>query len=195
MLFIIDSDERNPVYLAKMKERLQNNAKFHPLVKRELENYLLDASAVHCLIEGKLKTGVSSKDTPSVTEVAAAIDKNARSLMQRVVDLRVSQEVLLPTYPGRLPGCDAMEKLQAALTSLQEQHKEAAERIAAIRAEVSAQWDAKYMERAPGSEVLAQTLKEFGLTYNKDRDARRLAEYMSADALSTELKTLLRQFV
>ena len=89
MFFITDRDERDDTEVAKMIEKLGSRAELRVLAKRELENYLLDPTAVAKFLSEKRTLAGIKQDHPSVQAVRYAISTTVDSLRQEVVRLRL----------------------------------------------------------------------------------------------------------
>ena len=196
MTFVLDRDERDQSELDKIAARLGGRAKFHSLASRELENYLLIPHAVRRLIAEKWPTSANrGADLPSVDDISAALKEAALSLKDKVVELKVSRTLLRPVYLDRMGGNNAQAKMQAAMEDLQLRLEQLQQSAEAISEEVSKTWDQVALQRAPGSQVLDLAMRKFGLSYQKERDALRLASLVEPEDIQQELRSLLHQVV
>lgn len=198
LLFLRDRDELSD----EAADRLAATAVVHVLRRREIENYLLDAEAIHhVLAERAGEAGVelpAIHSTQHVAERMRAIADETRSIvvLKRVAfnikPLRLitraevralseaggSKEALLGQVQEKLPPGDLLDEIAAAWDREEQQ--------------VDEQWEERWLELAPGADVLERLFAEVGLTYNKLRDGQRLA---SASPAPEELRDAITEFL
>lgn len=202
MWFILDKDERDDDEIKKMKERLKDQAELTVLSKREIENYLLVPDTIMQFIEFKQTSGGGEfPKKPSVVEIERLLDVKCNELKQEAIIRRVLRRVAQPNFFNRkavLDGAinDALQNLQAELSrmeSLIQSHKGSVQRIyEEEQASVEAQWMPHRMNLVPGDILIDQVCQEFGIRYRKERDASRLASFLSTDSIDLELRKLIR---
>ena len=194
VMFILDSDETQSSDIEKIRERLGSRAVFHSLKRREIENYLLIARAVHGLIRKKMDAGTAFVgEMPSVSDVNTALIEDAKSLKERVKELHIKRELLKSEHVQRI-NADTLEgKLSGAIDHLQKRLAQFASDCERIGKQIDTDWDKNYLSRAPGEEILKRTLARYGLTFRKEKDAVALAEMIQLDEIDAELRGVLNQ--
>ena len=171
MTFIMDRDEREDIELNKLKTKLGERGKFFALKKRELENYLLSPQAVFQLIMNKAETGPREAKIPAtVDEVRSALQQAAVGLKDRCVGLHVARKLLSPAYIDRLEAGSDKDKLALAVSNLTKRAEGYEKERAEIEEKVGAEWERFALDKAPGSEVLGETLKLYGFRFLKERE-------------------------
>lgn len=191
MIFVLDRDERSDEDIEKMVQRLGNRADLVALKRRELENYLLDdAEAVATCIAAKLETAKEPVEVPRGEAMRQKIQEVAHGLRERVIDLSWTKELFSPVYPGRLEG-DATEKLKASIAKVEDRLALSEEIRKKIAEEVGQNWPSNALSVVPGSLILDELFKSFGLRYDKLVDAKRIAGAMSKDRIDKEIRELL----
>ena len=178
-----------------MFERLGNKAKLKVLNKRELENYLLDEGAVR---EFVLEKQTASK-VPNLTEnpqaVKKVIEEEAAALKAEVVRLRIERKLLAPVFMHmRTSKGNIDERIKQAIASLQGRLDRLPAETAATESEISAVWNIRSLDLAPGTTILERVAKKYGVAFAKEKgDSERLASLLRADAIASELKDILRE--
>jgi hypothetical protein len=194
MIFVIDRDEKDTEELGKISNKLGPRAKFHVLERRELENYLLIPEAIQRLIaEKRASTAQRDAELPTPAVITEAANEAALSLKDRVVSLRVARMLLKPVYLERASGADGLAKIESALSELEARREKFKEQADAISNQIYRDYDQVALRVAPGSEILDLTMKKFGLSYQKERDAARLASFIPPERVPEEIRMLLRQ--
>jgi hypothetical protein len=168
-------------------------------LRRELENYLLDETAIAVVIQRRTKA-----QPPEADDIRRVMRQTADGLKQTVVLKRVCKElrpVRLMDYAlqGQLAAQNAgLAELQAAVIERIANADDLKERIASLwgtsEQEVYTAWDEQWLSLAPGEEVLKGVWNHFGLGgYSKGSDGPQIAAAMQ-DA-PDELRTILDEFV
>ena len=188
MWFVADRDERDDRDVQQMAARLGDRAFLRVLQRRELENYLLDPSAIAEFLNEK-----AGKVVAAARGVAGALREAAAGLRERVVALRLMKRLLAPLY------IQSREKPGSVEERLAAGKKELDQRIAAIgdeRASIAEEIDRTFQERAlevvPGTLILDTVATGFGLRFLKEKgDSLRLARHLGPGSLSQEIVGLL----
>ncbi len=189
MWFITDRDERDDEEVRRMVDRLGGNATLKVLARRELENYLLDNSAIGDLIGEK-----TNRERPVASaDIQKAIDDAARNLKDEVVRLRVHKKMLAPIYlQVRNVEGTVEERLENAIKAIEARKADLLAITSAIEEECAADWDTHARTNSPGSVILEQVFKSFGCDFKKENgDSARLARLMPPDAIAAEIRDLL----
>jgi putative AbiEii toxin of type IV toxin-antitoxin system len=198
VLYLRDRDELSPLVL----KALQDSRTVEVLQRRELENYLLDPSAVATVLGPLAETKAAP---PSAADVAAAMNQAAESLRTKIVVNRVCRQVH-PARPlmehslrQRLAhnGADIETVTTAMLERLLTQDE--------LRAQIKAAWEAaeadvasrsgdELLAIAPGEEILNAVFMRFARRgYKKREDGLAIAKAMAAPP--EEIQTLLQAFM
>lgn len=189
MWFIIDRDERDEAETRKMLDRLGGKAKMFILERRELENFLIDETAVRCFVGQKL-----GKAPPSREEYAASIAKVADSILQDVVDMYLEKTCLPPVYlRGQDITGDVTERLESAISTLQTRLDGVTSEQQRIVKELSAGWGVeKAIQMAPGAMLLDRLCREFACTFQKQRgDSVKLARHLPPSSVHLQIHKIL----
>jgi hypothetical protein len=168
------------------------------LKRRELENYLLDASAI---------SEVLMRERPTLeldaTSVGTALRNAADSLKHAVVIKRVAWELA----PVRLMDHEFRENLARENVTLEVFRERIVARLpsaddlirridalwAEAQQDVDNLWSNSWYEIAPGTDILKSLWASYGLSYNKQRDGRAIAAAM--DRPPEELEDILTRFL
>lgn len=194
--FILDRDERDSEGVAELVGKLGEKGRLLVLQRRELENYLLSNRAISRLIAER--TGGAHNPTPE--EVSALISEIVEELRGLCVAKRVAAQVCRPVIPDRsaFGACNgsnvesiAEEALAGAEESLKKMRESLSSTVASARESVEREWPSNRKSIVPGSELLDEVMKRFGLRYKKERDGVLLAERMEASEIPAELSSLL----
>lgn len=194
VLFLRDRDELPQ----RLLDRLEASPGVHVLHRRELENYLLDPAAITKVL--------SDRDPPIRVQperMSTVLREAADELRQVVVMKRVAWE-LEPIYlvDHRLRDQLAqqrvtLEQFQVAvvgrLPTADELHRKIADLWAESEAAVNAAWEKRWLELAPGYDVLSRVWTALGGAYHKQVDGPAIAAAMNEPP--QELKHLLDHFL
>ena len=193
LCFVVDRDERDDGDVLRMMARLGERSKLLVLVRREIENYLLDPETIRLFIDEKLRLSGSDRARPEVNEVEAAIRSEAVSLKDEVIRLRLENRLLRPVFlHTRATKGSVADRIAAALSELAKRQNGVEAERTTIANELDARWEADALILAPGSLVLHQVAQRFGVTFSKEKgDSERLARHLPANAIPAELRNLL----
>jgi sRNA-binding carbon storage regulator CsrA len=189
MWFIVDRDERDAAEIGKMVERLGDKAKMFVLGRRELENFLIDESAIRKFISTK-----NNDVKISSAEMSKAVQEVAEEIKNEVAELYFEKEVLLPLYlRGRGVEGTPHERLSDAVKKLEERLKSFNEVRANVEDRVLKDWNVnKALEFAPGALFLDRVCKRFGSTFKKESgDSVKLARHMDTGDVPDEILEML----
>lgn len=190
MWFIVDRDERDEVETRKMLDRLGGKATMFVLQRRELENFLIDETALRGFIAQKL-----GKAPPSAEAYAASIAKIAGSILDEVVTMYLEKSCLPPIYlRGQDVAGDVPDRLHIAIAELQERLGGVPSERERIHKELSTGWGVeRAIQMAPGALLLDRLCKEFGCSFQKQRgDSLKLARHLPNSAIPTQIRTILK---
>lgn len=188
MWFLVDRDERDDDSLKKLTSKLGERAKLVPLDRRELENYLLDSSAVFSV----LRSRAQKAPPPNAAEVEKQIDSAIQSLKRRVIELRVSSQLLTPIYPNKTTGSLAV-RLATAATDVSARQAQLADVEKTVTSEVEERWSRDNRSLVPGSAVLEAVFSHYKLKYSKINDGPRVASEIDGSRIGSQLAELLRE--
>jgi hypothetical protein len=193
MWFLVDRDEADDADIARMVARLGDRATLKVLERRELENYLLDASALTAFIKEKRETAGSAEGTPGEPAVRTALDEVAEGMRDEVVRLRLMKRVLPSIHmQNRRIGGPVSERIEAAIRDLQERLGNLDRVRADVEADVATDWPRNALNLVPGSLVLEAVAQLFEVRFNKEAgDSARLARLLKAGAIPQEMKDFL----
>jgi len=211
-LLVLDSDERSPSEIEKLKRDLKDKVKL--LERREIENYLMVPRALLDAIRDKHSDDTSIVDRTeqsSAEEVQRLIETTADSLYG-VVLLKRIRAALEGLRGGLLPSPLAIDLapkahhanlarlLRGKIKSRVNEHLEDADIEALVDSEreaLSREWSRpeKRLQLAPGEEILTVVFHHFGSRYNKSRDAVRIANQMRTEEIAAEIQELLARAV
>ena len=197
VLYLRDRDELAPEVL----ERLTQSPSVHVLLRREIENYLLDPAAITAVIRSLVPKGTTA---PDAAAIAAALDSAAEKLRRRIVINRVAQRVAPPrqlmdtTLRKRL--AEDSVNLDGFTSAVTERLMTATELTAQIttawdeaEADVGKHTDDALLEIAPGEEILNTLFVQYtGRRYKKRVHGPEIAAAMSPPE---ELAELFRIFM
>jgi len=86
------------------------------------------------------------------------------------------------------------ERIKAAVDSLSERLSSLAAQTSAVEADVAAAWNLRFLELAPGTLVLENVTRKYGVTFSKaNGDSEHLAKHVGEGAIPHELVELLRE--
>ena len=197
MVFLIDRDEKADSEINAIKDALGQRVVFFPTEARELENYLLVPSAIAEYISERKdgKTTVSAEDIEALLETKVEELKGYALLKHLCHHLR-------PIYPDRemsdrpLNKDECIEHFCGIVRGMQRTAEDIQKSIVAFQEHVSAhledRWDREKYKLVPGTELLDEVFKTYGLRFLKLRDGPGLAAKLDDHAIDNELGTLLR---
>ncbi|MEW1828359.1 AAA family ATPase [Streptomyces sp. NPDC088196] len=199
-VFVLDRDERDLKDLADLQNKVGGVSEVQLLQRRELENYLLNPSALSRFMLAK-SNGLSS---PVPEEVEVAIGEACDELLPVAIERRILKRVCRPVIPDRRPVIDRGD--QGFDEALQEQLNLALEKISSLSseiqkireecaAEVQVDWESRKSEMVPGDDLLDKVFQRFGLRFNKRQDALRIAQEMESSEIPEEMTELVRRLV
>ncbi|MGJ5176557.1 ATP-dependent nuclease [Bradyrhizobium oligotrophicum] len=202
--FLVDSDESGNVHFLRLKDDFGDKARVHVLRRRELENYLLSPTANVSHILGRLRfVDDPHCSKPSVVEFSTKIEECADKLKHLAIWKRVVASTRKPFYPyGDLKAVpkaiDEMKTVcREAYTKLKDDMAAAADQIEAscdaAALEIDQKWSEQKLDIVPGSALLDEIYKSYGLRFDKMRDGVAIASYMQRDDIDRELKEFLMQ--
>jgi len=207
-LFVLDRDQRSLVDISNLEQKLED--RIHVLSRREIENYLLIPRALRAALQNKCRTdyGVLQKlNETSDEDIERLIQEAADGLYKRVLLKRIRSE--LGGLQGGFLTREAVDYLaaeaddenlpksvyQAVVEQVSPHLVEAdVERLVLEQKEaLDTEWSERDQRRfiAAGEEIVDAVFRSFGVRYKKLRDTIRIAEQMSADDISSEIKDLI----
>jgi putative ATP-dependent endonuclease of OLD family len=192
MCFIADRDENEDADVDKMLKRLGTRARLHVLPQREMENLLVDASALEKLIKEKLRECKKDSNSPTLEDVGKTIDVETDNLRDEVIRLRSQDRLLRPVFPTRLDGNDVLTRLRRASEEIASRVAKVPQTTKDVTDQVIAGWDARKRAWVPGAALLDNVCRRFGVRFHKDAgDSLRLAELIRKEDLGTDLQKLI----
>jgi hypothetical protein len=192
MWFVADRDEKDDAEVKKMEGRLGPRATLKVLLRRELENYLIDETAIKKFIDEK-KTPQLGDQPVTTHAVGEALREAMDKLKPEVVRLRLERRLLTPIFLNvRTMQGTVEERLGRAGELLKARLDSVVQETTAIQDELDQQWGNRRLDLVPGTLVLEKAIAKFGTNYSKENgDGERLARLLEPDALSKELRDLL----
>jgi hypothetical protein len=211
-LFVLDRDERPHEEVESLERQL--GEKVHLLARREIENYLLDPSAILTAIREKHRDDalvLEQVDTADPDAVVEAINVAAEGLFGTVLLKRIRAQVG-GLQEGFLSSGEGLRLATSARTDelpdlvLRSAEATAASRIASldipkiVRAEqetLKREWEdpTAHVVLAPGEEILSQIFARFGSVFTKRTDAVRIARAMSKTEIEHEIAAIVTRAV
>jgi putative ATP-dependent endonuclease of the OLD family len=193
--FIADRDESDDEEVARMIQRLDGRANLTILRKRELENYLLNQTAIHKFIEEKRVLSGSAATVPTVEEVRDAMGRQAAALKDEVIRLRLERRLLKPVFLHTRDKTGSIsDRLNASIGELKRRAESIEQDKKKLIEDLEHNWAERCFDEAPGSLILRHIAAEFGCSFNKDRgDSERLAHLLPKSAITGELVDLLTE--
>lgn len=192
MWFILDHDERDDDEIARLTAKLGDRAQIRVLDRRELENYLLDPTAIQEMIIEKSQTSSKKYTSAELGDIETEIGEAAGALLERSVTLAVEKKMLSPVY-ARYGGETVSEKLSAMANAIGERVTAAAVFEEETRAALSVNWPKQAAKRAPGAEILQAVFTKYGMSYNKTKDGPNLARRIEKGSINSEIKRILSE--
>jgi putative ATP-dependent endonuclease of the OLD family len=193
MWFVTDRDENTDAETERMMERLGGRAKLKVLLKREIENYLLDGSAIVNFLEEKQRAGGISGPKPSREDVERVLTEQASGLREEVIRLRTERQLLTPVFLRTRTNIGTIEeRIKNSITALGERLDKIEGVKSSITREIDESWAARALDYVPGTVLLERIAKQFGVGFSKDKgDSERLARYVPAASVDAEIRGLL----
>lgn len=207
-MFIIDRDERSSNEVCKLHASI--GEKLHVLQRRELENYLFDPYAIRQAILSKHQDHEAIVDCVEQTsneQVEILVREAAEQLRGLVMLKRIRAEVaglkgglmtrdIGERLSSRADGPNLAEALREELRSRVEKHLVELELDAIVSEQkeaLNSEWTGTEVHKnlAPGAEVLEAVFEHFGSSYDKSKDARRIAQYLREEDVPEELRSLI----
>jgi predicted ATP-dependent endonuclease of OLD family len=208
--FVLDRDERNQEEIEKMEEKLSGTSQMHIFQKREIENYFIKPKALSLFIqEKKALKNMPDTNAPELDEIQQAIESNVEKLKDIAIERRVMKDVCLPIYLNRkviTTSSDdssfeerVIEELLNQRTELENRRESLHEIVEEKRQYIEHVWQGTDLEAKialiPGDELLKNICEDFEVSFKKDKDSARLAEFMDVDEIDPEIRDLLQSFV
>ncbi|WP_369357206.1 AAA family ATPase [Streptomyces sp. cg2] len=200
-VFLLDRDERNSHDLEKLRARIDGISELVVLDRRELENYLVDASVLARFFVIRTDGAVQ----PSPEAVQEKVDKACEDLRSVAIERRALKEICAPVIPRRerVIRRDADEdfltavkrELDEVLLAVQELKGSVEETLQSAEGDVAARWSGSKVELIPGDEILKRVFREYDLSFNKRKDSVGIASLMTEDEIPTEMKRIIEGLV
>jgi hypothetical protein len=194
--FLVDRDEADDEEVVRMTARLGARASLKVLERRELENYLLDPAALRAFVSEKREAaGLPVAGAPDEAAVAATLNEVAVGLRDEVVRLQLGKRLLSSIHLGsrRMVGTPN-ERIEQAITDLQERLRTLEPTRQAIEGEMAVGWPESALALVPGSLILDRLAQRFEIRFNKNAgDRARLAHLIKANAVPEEIEEFLNR--
>jgi putative ATP-dependent endonuclease of the OLD family len=197
MVFLIDRDERADAEIKRIKETLGPRVVFFPTEPRELENYLIIPSAIAGYISERKQNG----ETVSASEIGALVESKADEL-KGYTFLKHLCHHIRPIYPDRqTPGRGfdlgkCIEHFREVVTAMQTAAGALEKSVDSLQQQISSdlenRWTTEKCKLVPGTELLDEVFKTYGLRFVKLRDGPALAAKLDANDIDSELSAILR---
>jgi putative ATP-dependent endonuclease of OLD family len=190
MWFVVDRDERDEQEVKSMTDRLDERAELCVLERRELENFLIEATAVRKFILHKTNT------EPTLVQYQNAINKASDELREKVVDIYLEKELLAPVFlRGRGVEGSIGARIESAKKHLEARVQSIEETKIKLTEKLTVGWDvSKAIQCVPGAILLNAICKELGCAFDKNRgDSLKLARQMDAGSVPQQLREILRK--
>jgi len=184
MWFVVDRDERDEAEIEKMVKRLGDRADIFVLQRRELENFLIEESAVCGFVREKTGKTILSAD------YVFAVNKAVENVAGRVAELYVEKKLLSPIY---LRGKGVEGDVRARLTSAKEEIEGRLARltneIEVIEGKIASGWNfEKAVQLVPGELLLNEICRTLGCSFQKAHgDSVKLARHFARAQMPRQL--------
>lgn len=188
MWFIIDKDERDEPEIEMMIARLGGRAEMFVLQRRELENFLIEESAVCSFVKEKTGKVVLALD------YKAAVDKAVSAVEEKVSNLYLEKKLLSPIYlRGKGVDGDVQTRLNVAKQKIDSRLEILSMEIEKIQQQIKAGWDfEKAIHLVPGELLLNEICKTLGCSFQKAHgDSVRLARYIDKSKIPKQIGEIL----
>jgi hypothetical protein len=198
MTFLIDRDERAEAEIKQIRKNLGQQVVVFPTEPRELENYLLIPEAIaEYLSERRPGNGVRITGA----EINALIDAKSEALKGTTVLKHLCHNIR-PIYPER-GGADRLfdvaecegrfrDIVDMMKSRLEELHKGLDALQQKVGTALDSKWEGAKRKLVPGTELLDEIFKSYGLRFVKLRDGPALAAKLKASDIDPELSGILR---
>ncbi len=196
--FLIDRDERAASEIKNIKEALGPEVVFFPTEPRELENYLLVPDAIAQYITEPRGDGPPVR----TEEIAALLESKANDLKGHTI-LKHLCHRLRPIYPNRqMPDRasstdECMRRFRKIVAGMHEAAEGMQKDLETIHEQtvrdLEDRWDREKLKVVPGTELLDEVFKVFGLRFVKLRDGPGLAAKLGVNAIDSELAAILHK--
>ena len=190
MWFIVDRDERDEAEVRRMIERLGDRATLFVLERRELENFLVNETAIQALVRQK------TRQEPSSDRYAAALAAAVEATSASVVQLLLEKNSLTPLYlRGRDKTGTTLDRLENAKAEIEGRIGRMSGEQARIEQEVTKNWNLeKALSLVPGSHLLDAICRRLGSTFDKQGgDSLKLARHVPSSAIPSQIRSMLEQ--
>lgn len=190
--FVRDRDELTDGEIQAIRARLPLECEFIVLGAREIENYLLHASAIAAALKD---VRGQEFDTESIEQ---ALDRAIDGVKESTAMRRVRNRILAPAFaeeipPSRLSPETIAEGLQRLEDELATRRADLDALVQEARDELEERWQADKLLLAPGADVLDLVYKDLGVKFAKPRDAELIAAHLPADRIPLEVKTWMER--
>lgn len=196
--FLIDRDERAEHEIERIRKRLGADVTFTTTRARELENYLVSPSAIKQHLERRLAE--TSLDHVSEGEIQARLAKCADSLKNYAVWKKLAWQTK-PIYPvqtraiadvkGKTPQDLLRDDISAAITELNKCLGSIDSTAVPIIQNLEERWSSEKFAITPGSLLLDELYKTYGLRFEKTRDSAQLASCLSREDVDDDLRRFI----
>jgi putative ATP-dependent endonuclease of the OLD family len=202
--FLVDQDEANSVHFTRLKDEFSGTATVHILSRREIENYLLSPAANSAHLRARKSAVPHDKSFPVLepAQVLQEMEVCADNLKHLAIWKRIRAACCHPILPK--------ERMTAAPKTLEEMKQFAASVVQQMGSdlkelqqnldriseqavtEVEKEWGNRKMEIVPGSNILDDWYRRYGLRFDKIRDGPAIAALMKQDEIPRELGKFIR---
>lgn len=201
--FVLDRDQGQDDELAQYFDRLGSNGKLKVLSRREIENYLVDAQALSAFIKFKRSlTSSGSVEAPPEDAVQTSIESNIEGQKELVISKIVASRVCRPVFPALRnlleadQGAESEAKLTGELKRMRDDIDAQSANVAAVfdqvRSEIEMKWASDSLSLVQGDILLDAVCRDFGVRFSKEVDGSKLASFIAASKVPTEISALLR---
>jgi predicted ATP-dependent endonuclease of OLD family len=203
---LLDRDERDEAEIERFEKIAGNLAKVIVLDQREIENLLLVPRTIVEFIKEKIAMSSSAikSDNKIPTEelIRVALEDAFEKLKSVAAEKRITKTLCTPLFPPKEihdvhEGEAVEEKIRVEMDRLQSHLDNVRGRIEEVckakRAEIAANWGEQKSRLVPGELALDAVFGQFGLRFNKDHDAARLAALMHAGEIDPAMRALLEE--
>lgn len=199
-VFVLDRDERDSKDVDDLHKKVDGISELKILERRELENYLINSSAIARYIEKKSE----GRSVPGAEEIERIIREVCAELLDRAIERKVLKRVCKPLIPDRRPVIDRdstsfevslRRQLEVVAEAVSDLSQGLSEIITQETSRAQAEWDDRKIEIVPGDEVLDAVFSRYNLRFNKRTDSLRLAQSMRADEIPAEIMSLIKRLI
>lgn len=207
--FFMDRDEYEEEEIANLEKRLSefSNSSLFILKKRELENYFIKDALIQKYLKKYMDEAVFEREFALVNdeEIPSSIGKKISMISENFVDFVAAKYLLKkfskPFYVDQrklFKNFDSTIFEKELLLSFKKIKSHVEERIELLPSIFSSSKDkyiveyqtnpTKFIDLIPGSSLLKKILNEYGLGYDKGKDALRFAELMEKEEIQDDIK-------